>query len=220
MTPELIVFDFDGVLVDSEVLWSEALAGVLQQLGMPMSVADCRRRLTGISGRDVRTAIEAHTGQGLPEAFEELVKDRAYACLSEGSRMVTGADALLQNLSGPRCIASNSGLPWIDLGLRMAGIDGYFSESCRFSAAQVPKGKPAPDVFIHAAASMNVDPGACIVIEDSIHGVNAARAAGMRVIGFIGGSHIEDGHADVLIQGGACAILNALPDLPDLLERL
>lgn len=220
MTPELIVFDFDGVLVDSEVLWSEALAAALLQLGMPMSVAECRQRLTGISGRDVRQVIEAYTGQSLPETFGELVKDRAFAALSESPRMVSGADTLLQSLDGSRCIASNSGLAWIDLGLRMAGIDRFFSETCRFSAAQVAKGKPAPDVFIHAATSMAVDPGACIVIEDSIHGVHAARAAGMQVIGFIGGSHIEDGHADVLMQGGACAILDTLPALPELLKRL
>ena len=220
MTPDLIAFDFDGVLVDSEVLWSEAMASVLARLGRPISVLECRRRYTGISGRDVRAAIEGHQGQPLPDDFEEIVKQAAYTALAETPRMVPGADRLLHELDGPRCIVSNSGLPWIDLGLRGAGIAGHFPEDCRFSAAQVGKGKPAPDVYLLAARSMRISPGRCLVIEDSIHGVAAARAAGMRVVGFTGGSHIEDGYADVLLQAGVCAILEALPDLPDLLKRL
>jgi len=220
MTPELLIFDFDGVLVDSEVLWNEVLAAVLTQLGHSLDPAESGRRYTGISGRDVRRAIEADIGGPLAPGFEELVKEQAYAGLAAASRMVTGADILLRNLDGPRCIASNSGLPWIDLGLRGAALDSYFPPECRFSAAQVANGKPAPDVFIHAASSMGADPAGCLVIEDSIHGVNAAVAAGMRVMGFTGASHIEDGHADVLLRGGAVAILEELPALPDLLKRL
>lgn len=220
MTPDLIAFDFDGVLVDSEVLWSEAMASVLARLGRPISVIECRRRFTGISGRDVRAAIVAHQGTPLPDDFEAMVKAEACAALAEKPRMVAGADTLLQELDGSRCIVSNSGLAWIDLGLRGAGIDGYFPEDCRFSAAQVGKGKPAPDVYLLAARTMQVPPARCLVIEDSIHGVAAARAAGMPVVGFTGGSHIEDGHADVLLQAGVCAILEDLPALPDLLKRL
>lgn len=220
MTPDLIAFDFDGVLVDSEVLWSEALSAVLTRLGRPMSVLECRRRFTGISGRDVRAAIIARQGQLLPDDFEETVKAEAYAALAAKPRMVPGADTLLHGLDEPRCIVSNSGLPWIDLGLRGAGIDGYFPEDCRFSAAQVGKGKPAPDVYLLAARSMQVAPGGCLVIEDSIHGVAAARAAGMPVVGFTGGSHIEDGYADALLEAGVCAILEDLPDLPNLLRQL
>jgi beta-phosphoglucomutase-like phosphatase (HAD superfamily) len=84
----------------------------------------------------------------------------------------------------------------------------------------VARGKPAPDLFVHAAAAMGIDPAACLVIEDSVHGVNGALAAGMRVLGFTGASHIEDGHADVLLRAGVVAVFDDLTRLPDLLRRL
>jgi HAD superfamily hydrolase (TIGR01509 family) len=220
MKPELVVFDFDGVLIDSEVLWSESLAAVLARLGRPLSVLECRRRFTGISGRDVRNAIIELQGEALPDDFEPLVKEDAYARLAGKPRMVPGADSLLEGLDGPRCIASNSGHAWIDLGLRGAGIDRFFPADRRFSAAQVARGKPAPDVYLLAAQTMKVAPEQCIVVEDNIHGVAAARTAGMTVIGFTGGSHIEDGYADELLRAGVVAILEELPGLPDLVESL
>jgi HAD superfamily hydrolase (TIGR01509 family) len=220
MTPALLIFDFDGVLVDSEVLWSDALSVVLTRMDYPIGVDDCRRRFTGAMGSAVRALVEADSGKPLPAEFETAVRDEAYALLSVDLQVVAGADALLRSLEGQRCIASNSDLAWIDRGLRGADLDAYFPAPQRFSAEQVANGKPAPDVFVHAASTMGVDPAACIVVEDSIHGVTGARAAGMRVLGFTGASHTMDGHYDLLRQAGVDAVFDDLTRLPDLLRML
>jgi HAD superfamily hydrolase (TIGR01509 family) len=220
MTSRLLIFDFDGVLVDSEVLWSEALATVLTRLGYPVSVEDCQRRFTGATGTAVRTLVEAETGQPLDPAFVTMVRDAAYELLAVDLKVIDGAESLLRSLNGPRCIASNSSLAWIDRGLRGAKLDGYFRPSHRFSSEQVAEGKPAPHVFLHAASMMGAEPVDCLVIEDSIHGVTGARAAGMRVVGFTGASHTFDDHADVLRQAGVDAVFDDLTQLPDVLQAL
>lgn len=220
MSPDLLIFDFDGVLVDSEVLWNDVLVSVLTGLGHPMRLEDGHHRFTGLSGRDVRKVIEADLGRPLDPAFESMVREQAYARLAADLQIVTGADRLLRGLDGPRCIASNSSLRWIDLGLRGVDLHRYFPPEHRFSAEQVVHAKPAPDVFMHAAASMAVDPAGCIVIEDSLHGVAGARAAGMAVIGFAGASHIGAGYEDALRQAGAVAVFDDLTQLPAVLRKL
>jgi HAD superfamily hydrolase (TIGR01509 family) len=217
---DLLIFDFDGVLVDSEVLWSDALAVVLTDLGYPVTVEDCRRRFTGATGGAVRKMVEADRGQPLPPDFEMTVRDEAYALLAVDLKVVDGADAMLRSIAGPRCVASNSDLAWVDRGLRGSGLDRYFPLPNRFSAEQVVHGKPAPDVFILAAATMGVAPADCIVIEDSVHGVAGARAAGMRVLGFTGASHILDGHDTLLRQAGVEVVFDDLTTLPAMLQSL
>ena len=220
MTPDLVVFDFDGVLVDSEVISNEVLAAALTALDYPLSEAECRRRFTGLKIEAIRVMIETERGRALSPRLEGMVRDESYRRLGSELKMVPGADVLLRNLRGPRCIASNSGPRWIDLGLRTTGLETFFPPEIRFSAAQVARSKPAPDVFLHAAASMGTDPAACVVIEDSVHGIAAACAAGMRVLGFTGASHIDAGHAAVLQGAGALALFDDLTALPDLLARL
>ena len=220
MMPALIVFDFDGVLVDSEPLSNSVLAAVLTELGCPTTPAESHRRFTGLNVRAVREAVEREHGRALPTTFESMVREQAHRRIETELRMVQGADRLLGGLAGPRCIASNSGPLWIDLALRATGLDGFFAPACRFSAAQVAKGKPAPDLFIHAAASMGADPTACVVIEDSVHGVRGALTAGMRVLGFTGASHIEHGHDAILREAGVDAVFDDLTELPEVLRRL
>jgi HAD superfamily hydrolase (TIGR01509 family) len=220
MTPQLIVFDFDGVLVDSEILSNRVLASVLSELGYPMTPAESHRRFTGLNVRTVREAVERDRGRPLSSEFEAMVREQAHRRIETELRMVAGADILLRGLSGPRCIASNSGPLWIDLALEATGLDTFFLPEHRFSAAQVAKGKPAPDLFVHAATAMGIDPTACIVIEDSIHGVRGARTAGMRVLGFTGASHIEEGHDAVLREAGVEAVFDDLTQLPEILRRL
>jgi HAD superfamily hydrolase (TIGR01509 family) len=220
MTPELIVFDFDGVLVDSEVISNEVVAAALTELDYPVSVADCHRRFTGLKLETIRAQIEAEQGRPLSPRLEALVRDETYRRLDGELQMVRGADALLRGLQGPRCIASNSSPRWIELGLRATGLEPFFQPEIRFSAAHVAHGKPAPDVFIHAATSMGTEPAACLVIEDSVHGVAGAVAAGMRVIGFAGASHIPDGHEGILRDAGAETVFDDLTQLPGLLRRL
>jgi HAD superfamily hydrolase (TIGR01509 family) len=220
MTPQLIVFDFDGVLVDSEILSNRVLASVLSELGYPMTPAESHRRFTGLNVRAVREAVELDQGRPLSPEFEPMVRAQAHRRIETELAMVAGADTLLRGLSGPRCIASNSGPLWIDLALKSTGLDAFFLPQHRFSAAQVAKGKPAPDLFIHAAAAMGADPAACVVIEDSIHGVRGARTAGMRVLGFIGASHIEQGHDAILRDAGVEAVFDDLTRLPEILRQL
>ena len=220
MTPQLIVFDFDGVLVDSEVLSNQVLASVLTELGYPLTPAESHRRFTGLNVRAVRQAVEGDRGRPLAAEFEAMVREQAHRRIATELTMVAGADTLLRGLDGPRCIASNSSPVWIDLALRATGLDAFFLPQCRFSAAQVAKGKPAPDLFIHAATAMAVDPTACVVIEDSVHGVRGARTAGMRVLGFTGASHIEAGHDAILREAGVEAVFDDFTQLPDLLRRL
>ncbi len=220
MPYDLLIFDFDGVLVDSEVLWSEALAAVLTRFGYPISVVECQRRFTGATGRAVRELVEAERGRPFAPTFTKEVVEEAYARLAADLKVIDGADAMLRSVARPRCLASNSNLSWIDQGLRGAGLERYFPPTHRFSAEQVVHGKPAPDVFIHAATTMGVDPSDCIVVEDSIHGVTGARAAGMRVLGFTGASHILDGHTELLWQAGVEAVFDDLAKLPEMLRSL
>lgn len=220
MTPQLVVFDFDGVLVDSENLSNQVLASVLTALGYPLSAADSHRRFTGLNVRAVREAVEGDWGRTLSPQFEAMVREQSHRRIVSELRMVAGADALLRRLEGPRCIASNSGPLWIEAALRATGLDIFFRPEIRFSAAHVARGKPAPDLFIHAATSMAADPAACVVIEDSVHGVRGALTAGMRVLGFTGASHIAAGHDAVLREAGVEAVFDDLTRLPDILRRL
>ena len=156
----------------------------------------------------------------MPEAFEATMSGRARALFEIELAAITGAEALLQTLEGARCIASNSGHAWIKRALRTTGLAPYFDKYALFSAADVPAGKPAPDLFLHAARTMGADVADCVVIEDSPLGVAGGVAAGMTVLGFTGASHIGDGHADRLRDAGVVAVFDELSRLPELLRGL
>lgn len=220
MNIELLVFDFDGVLVDSEVIASRVLAGVLTEMGYPVTLAESVVRFTGMNGRHIRAVVEADTGQPLPEAFEATMSGRARALFETDLVAIPGAESLLRTLEGDRCIASNSGHAWIERALRTTGLAPYFDESALFSAADVPDGKPAPDLFLHAAQTMGANTANCVVIEDSPLGVTGGVAAGMTVLGFTGASHIGDGHAERLRDAGVVAVFDDLSRLPEILESL
>ena len=220
MTPQLLIFDFDGVLVDSEVIANAVLADVLTAAGFPIDSADCHRRFTGLVVRSIRSMIEADTGQVLPPDFEIRVHEQSNQRLAAELQPVPGAAELLRSLGGRRCIASNCGPGCIERGLRTSGLDGFLDPQAIFSEAHVKRAKPAPDLFLHAAAAMRVDPSDCLVIEDSLHGVSGARSAGMRVLGFTGASHIVDGHDAQLRRAGVDAVFDDLTRLPELLRAL
>jgi HAD superfamily hydrolase (TIGR01509 family) len=220
MKIDLLVFDFDGVLVDSEVIANKVLAGVLTEMGYPITPAESVIRFTGMNGRRVRAEVEGEMGRPLPDEFEATMSGRARALFETNLAPISGAAALLNSLDGARCIASNSGHAWIRRALHTTGLAPYFDETMLFSAADVAIGKPAPDLFLHAAATMGADSGDCVVIEDSPLGVTGGVAAGMTVIGFTGASHIGDGHADRLRDAGAVAIFDDLSRLPGVLGKL
>jgi HAD superfamily hydrolase (TIGR01509 family) len=214
----LAIFDCDGVLVDSEVLFNQVLAEQLTACGYPIDADSAIERFTGMSMPSLMAIIETELGHPLPDDFTPACRARANAVLDRDLQAIPGIAAVLERHRGARCVASSSSPTRIRRSLETTGLIGYFTDKTLFSAAMVRYGKPAPDLFLHAARAMGAAPADCVVIEDSAPGAQAAVAAGMVVLGFTGGSHIRNGHADALRQIGVAAIFDDMTLLPDLLE--
>jgi len=214
--PELVIFDCDGVLVDSEAIACRVLAELLSDLGYPITVDQCRDRFTGISIPSLIAKVEADWGRDLPSDFETRVSDRDRAAFARELQPIPGVAAAVDEINLPVCVASSGSPEKIRHSLTVTGLLGRFEPNL-FSASQVARGKPVPDLFLHAAAGMGVDPSGCVVIEDSIAGVTAAIAAGMRVLGFAGGGHCGPGYADGLSAAGVPVVFDDMRNLPDLL---
>ncbi|HEX2554021.1 MAG TPA: HAD family phosphatase [Microvirga sp.] len=214
----LLIFDCDGVLVDSERLASEVDAEVLTGLGFPYTPEAIASRFVGVSLKDMIGRIEAEHGRPLPADFGDTVTRALLARCETSLEAVPGVRAAILALPHRRCVASSSTPARIALSLRVTGLADLFDHV--FSAVAVPCGKPAPDLFLHAAARMGAPAEACLVIEDSVFGVQAARAAGMPVIGFTGGGHCGPAHGAALTQAGATAVIAHMRDLPGAVARL
>ena len=180
----LVIFDCDGVLVDSEPLSNRALSEALREIGLPLSVEQTTAAFKGRSWRSVEAHVAELLGGGVPPSLHPDYVARRDAAFRAGLRAVPGVEAALDALDGtPACVASSGDHNKMRLTLGMTGLLERF-EGRIFSATEVEHGKPAPDLFLHAARSMGVAPRDCVVVEDSPVGVEAARAAGMRVLGF------------------------------------
>jgi HAD superfamily hydrolase (TIGR01509 family) len=214
--PELIIFDCDGVLIDSEVIACRADAACLADIGIPLSAEEIMQRYLGISAGAMCTDIERRFGRALPADFAETLRLRVAAAFETELAPIPGVQALLASLPQRRCVASSSAPERLRHSLAVAGLLRWF-EPHLFSASQVARGKPAPDLFLFAAAAMRVPPKACAVIEDSPAGVQAAVAANMRAIGFIGGSHCRTGHEERLRAAGADTVIDRMDRLASLL---
>lgn len=217
-TTMLIIFDCDGVLIDSEIVSAEVNAEILTEYGYPITAAEMNSRFVGLTGPQIAAAIEEDLGRALPEEF----KDRADAEIDRRLatvKAIAGIHNLLDELDAPRCICSNSSSKRLKLSLETAGLYNRFKPYI-FSAPEVGtrRGKPAPDVFLHAAAEFQVDPKDVIVVEDSVPGVTGAAAAGMRVIGFVGGAHTWPGHSELLMDAGAETVVRRLKDVTPVVE--
>ncbi len=198
MTPQMIVFDCDGVLVDSEVLSIRAMTGVLKDAGVPVTYGMIARYF-GMKQADILIKLANETGANIGVEVAERIWPAIRDLFERELRPMPGIIEFLERHSEvKRCVASSSSPERIRNSLRLTGLTGYFNEAI-FSSSQVARGKPAPDLFLFAAATMDVDPRSCVVIEDSQFGVKGAIAAGMSPIGFVGGSHIEAHHADALV---------------------
>jgi len=194
----LVIFDCDGVLVDSELIASRELAAYLSDLGRPTTAEECREAFTGFSIKAVGETVVREWGLEVPRDFEARLRARDQAALDRDLQAVPHIDAALDALQAMKmrtCVASSGAPQKIHHSLSLTGLIERFDGNL-FSAAQVERGKPAPDLFLFAAQSMGVAPSECIVIEDSPAGVAGAKAAGMRVLGFIGGSHCGPNYAD------------------------
>ncbi|MFC5663470.1 HAD family hydrolase [Kitasatospora misakiensis] len=218
MAYELVIFDNDGVLVDSEPLSNRVLAGYLTELGYPTTVEDSYRDFMGTAAHRVHDVIaERHDGARLPEGFDEAFHGRVFDTFAAELTAVRGAETLLKELQQravPYGLASSAHHSWIRAALDVTGLRGYFPEARIFSAQDVGVGKPAPDLFLHTARTLGVDPAACLVVEDSPNGVLAARAAGMDVYGYTALTAPEK-----LTAAGATGLIADLAGVRALLDR-
>ncbi|MGW4874821.1 HAD family hydrolase [Streptomyces chartreusis] len=187
MRYDLVIFDNDGVLVDSEPISNRLLAAYLTELGHPTSYEDSIRDYMGSAMHRIHDLVLERTGERLPEDFDDAFHARVFAAFERELKAVPGAVDVLEKLGGdgvPYCVASSGSHERIRVGHRTTGLDRYFDEGQVFSSQDVGRGKPAPDLFLHAAERMGVAPERCLVVEDSPLGVQAAVAAGMDVYGF------------------------------------
>ncbi len=214
----LLIFDCDGVLVDSERLACQVDAEVLTGLGFPYRAEAIASRFVGVSLKDMVRQIEAEQGRPLPSDFGAQITNALLARFEDALEPIPGVRDAILALPYRRCVASSSMPDRIALSLRATGLSDLFDFI--FSSVEVKRGKPAPDLFLHAAARMGVPSDACIVIEDSVFGVQAARAARMSVIGFTGGGHCGPAHADTLVKAGATTVIAHMRELPAVVARL
>jgi HAD superfamily hydrolase (TIGR01509 family) len=187
MRYELVIFDNDGVLVDSEPIANTILAEYLTELGHPTSYQESIRDYMGSAVHRVHDLVEERTGEKLPEDFDATLHSRIFAAFRQELEPVPGVGDVLGKLVADGisyCVASSSSHERIRVGHRKTGLDQWFEEEWIFSVEDVGRGKPAPDLFLYAAERMGARPERCVVIEDSPLGVEAARAAGMDVYGF------------------------------------
>ncbi|MEV5730436.1 HAD family hydrolase [Streptomyces pharetrae] len=187
MRYDLVIFDNDGVLVDSEPISNRHLAAYLTELGHPTTYEDSIRDYMGSAMHRIHDLILERTGQRLPEDFDDVFHARVFAAFEQELKAVSGAAEVLEKLAAeevPYCVASSGSHERIRVGHRAAGLERWFDDERIFSSQDVGRGKPAPDLFLYAAQRMGVAPERCAVVEDSPLGVRAAVAAGMDVYGF------------------------------------
>jgi HAD superfamily hydrolase (TIGR01509 family) len=187
MRYDLVIFDNDGVLVDSEPISNRHLAAYLTELGHPTSYEESIRDYMGSAMHRVHELIQERTGRRLPDDFDEVFHARVFAAFERELAPVDGVFDVLEKLVAegvPYCVASSGSHERIRVGHRTTGLDRWFGDGLVFSAQDVGRGKPAPDLFLHAAKRMGVAPERCAVVEDSPLGVRAGLAAGMDVYGF------------------------------------
>ncbi|MEW2519999.1 HAD family hydrolase [Actinacidiphila alni] len=213
MRYDLVIFDNDGVLVDSEPVSNRILAGYLTELGHPTTFEDSVRDYMGAALHRVHDVVWERSGERLPADFDEAFQARVFAAFERDLEPVAGVAEVLDGLTAagvPYCLASSGSHERIRVALRTTGLYGRFGEERIFSSQDVGRGKPAPDLFLHAAAVMGVDPARCAVVEDSPLGVRAAVAAGMDVYAFTTMTPAEK-------VADATALFSVMKDLPELL---
>ncbi|MGW7465097.1 HAD family hydrolase [Streptomyces xantholiticus] len=208
---DLVIFDCDGVLVDSERICVEVDAMIMADLGVAFTEAEIVELFVGSSAEVYTAVVEERLGRPLERGWQRKYEHLYDAALADRLTAVDGVTQALADLTVPVCVASNGDHEGIRRSLRIAALSGHF-EGRVFSAADVSRGKPAPDLFLHAARSMGADPARCAVIEDSAYGVRAARAAGMRAFGYCGGLNPA-----ARLAGPGTVVFDDMRDLPGLL---
>ena len=215
----MVIFDCNGVLVDSEPIAAAVLSEALARVRVTLSAGGAMRRFHGRRPADVFAAVEAATGRQLPPDFSAFVAAETLRRLRTELRPIAHASHALTWIRGPKAVASSSPFDRIRLSLEITGLLRFF-EPRLFSASAVCNGKPAPDLFLLAAARSQVDPGECIVVEDSAPGIAAAAAAGMTPVGFVGGSPTPGKLASELLATGARTVVADMRALKSTIAEL
>ena len=213
---ELVIFDCDGVLVDSEIIVNRVFAETLTEAGFAITHEEVTQKFVGLSFATCLEMIEQIFGRTVPTEWLELCKDREIAALKQELQATVGIADVLRELSLPKCVASNSSPRHIHLVLGLAGLLDHFNGKL-YSCHHVDRPKPFPDVYLHAASQMGYAPENCVVIEDSVTGVKAGHAAGMRVLGYAP-SDRHSSHHEALIAAGAKLVFDDMRQLPNLLK--
>ena len=210
--PDLIIFDCDGVLVDSETISNRILTEMLNDLGWPIAFEETIDLFVGLSAKTCLEMIEAHLKRPLPTDFERIMNEREAVTFKQELQPVPGIVEVLEELTKPKCVASSGTHEKMRTTLGTTGLYSYF-ENHIFSATEVERGKPHPDLFLYAAEKMGTEPSRCVVVEDSNPGVQGAISAGMKFLGY---ARLTSKNA--LMQAGAQVFSNML-ELPQLLKH-
>ena len=189
--PELIIFDCDGVLIDSEIISATTLLELLEANGLSIELSHVQEHFLGRSFPTVAASIRSQFKIDLPGDFESEYRRRLLHDFEHALRTTKGVVEVLEQLGTPYCVATSSSPERIVRSLQIVDLDHFFAGHI-YTASEVRNGKPAPDLFLHVASSEGADPRRCIVIEDSLPGIEAAISAGMRVLRYTGGSHMFD----------------------------
>jgi HAD superfamily hydrolase (TIGR01509 family) len=211
---QLLIFDCDGVLVDSESISNGVLADLLTAEGMPTTLSEARRAYQGLMLSEVLARAEARLGRALPDDWLATFERERAARFRRELRPVKGANEAVRRIAAagiPVCVASQGKLSKTRLSLALTGLDRLFPEDSRFSAYSVAKGKPAPDLFLHAARAMGAEAAGCVVVEDTPSGVRAAVSAGMRALGYAADSD------ERALRAAGAEVFHALEQLPGLI---
>lgn len=202
-----IIYDFDGVIADSEVLANHVLAEAISAIGLPTTYEDSITLYMGKRWVEIDAALVAGTGRPVPEGFLDDMKRALDMRFREALKPVPGVEDFIRQFAAlPRCIASSSSPDRLQTCMDVLGFGHHFPDTI-FSATLVPRGKPHPDIFLYAADKIGVAPSDCLVVEDSPNGVRAGVAAGATVLGLCAGAHIQDGHAERLREAGATHVV-------------
>ena len=216
---DAIIFDFDGVLLESEFEGNRELAELLTDLGHQTMVEDAFKHYAGLSGRSFITTVEARIGAPLPPEFFARRNEQSLRALREGVAAVTGAVEFVRSLplDLPKAVASSSTSRWIKTHLKHLGLCDAFGTHVYSGREHVKLGKPAPDIYLHAANALGVDIDRCVILEDSEVGAIGAIKSGATVIGIVAGRHCFDGHAEILRSLGVDQVADSFAELARLI---
>lgn len=220
MKPSAILFDFDGVLLESEWVGNRQIAETLTALGTPTTLADTLEHFVGLAGADYRASLERWIGGPIPADYDAIRAEHGRQALSEGLEAVAGAVAFVRALPAelPRAVVSSSSTDWLHAHLNHLGLTDAFGEHVYSGAEHVERGKPAPDLYWYGADALNVPIGDCVILEDSPVGVTGALASGARVVGLTAGRHCPADHADRLRSFGVGEIAGSFAEVAALLD--